>query len=242
MSTELTPGPNRKRNHCAPSYASLVLGVGLALLGAALLASNLGWLDLRHLIWRFWPTILIVAGAAILLQRRTRQSLWGFVLIFWGFWIYADQLNWIRVNFWAVFGPTLLLLIGGTLVYRAVSGGHPRDGGATTDSYIRTYAVLSGSDLRPQSTPVTGAEITAIMGGVKLDLTNAQLEGDTAVVDVFALMGGIEIYAPREWEVVNKVAPVMGAYVDKRRPAPSAHAKTLIVRGTVVMGGIEVKD
>lgn len=240
MTAALPPGSSGPRDPRDPfSFGKVLLGVGLVAFGAALLAGNLGWFDMRQIVWRFWPTLLIIAGAAILLKRQN-QSLWGFVLIFWGLWIYADQLNWIRVNFWAVFGPTLLVLIGGSLVWRALSPVHGRT--ETSDSFVRSFAMVSGSEVRPQGVQFKGAELTAVMGGVKLDLTQAEVEGDAPVVDVFALMGGIEIHVPREWEVVNQVTALMGACVDKRRPATVSQAKRIIVRGMAVMGGIEIKD
>jgi hypothetical protein len=69
------------------------------------------------------------------------------------------------------------------------------------------------------------------------------MQGDTATIDVFAVMGGIEIFAPRDWDVTSKVVAFMGASVDKRRPAQTPTTrKTLVVRGFVFMGGIEIKD
>ena len=58
------------------------------------------------------------------------------------------------------------------------------------------------------------------MGGVKLDLSAAQLDGETPVIDVFAVMGGIEIYVPRDWEVVNNVAAIDGCL--RRQTSPVA--------------------
>ena len=80
------------------------------------------------------------------------------------------------------------------------------------------------------------------MGGVVLDLTGAQMEGDTATVDVFTIMGGIEIFVPRDWNVTTKVVSFMGACVDKRRPATMPATKTLVVRGFAFLGGIDIKD
>jgi predicted membrane protein len=240
MSNPVSTGPDGPREPGA--FLKVLLGAGLVLFGFVLLASNLGWFDMRRIVWSVWPTVLIIAGAALLAKRRSRQSLWGFVFLFWGLWIYADQLGWIRVNFWAFFGPTVLVLIGGALVWRAIGPTAGNNRGASSQSYIRTYAILSGSEIRPQSLTFKGAEATAVMGGVKLDLTGSQLESDTATIDAFALMGGIEIYVPREWEVVNNVTSVLGACVDKRRPAATPSGKRLVVEGMALMGGIEIKD
>ena len=101
---------------------------------------------------------------------------------------------------------------------------------------------MSGCELRPVSRPFRGADLTAVMGGIKLDLADARMEGDSATVEVFAFWGGIEIYVPPDWTVTSKVTTLLGGFVDKRRPTSVVPTKTLIVRGMVVMGGIEVKN
>ena len=108
--------------------------------------------------------------------------------------------------------------------------------------YIRTFAMLSGSELRPMSRPFRGADLSAILGGVNLDLTSARMEGDSARIEVFAFCGGIEIHVPPDWTVTSKVATLLGGYSDKRRPTTILPTKTLIIDGFAVMGGIEVKN
>ena len=104
---------------------------------------------------------------------------------------------------------------------------------------------MSGTEHKPTQ-PFQGANLGAVMGGVKLDLTGAEMQGDTATIEIFATWGGIEIFAPRDWGVTSKVVTFMGACVDKRRPvaapAPGTPRKTLVVQGFVLMGGIEIKD
>jgi predicted membrane protein len=108
--------------------------------------------------------------------------------------------------------------------------------------YIRSFAVLSGSEMRPMSRPFRGADLSAMFGGVKLDLTSARMEGDSARIEVLAFCGGIEIHVPPDWTVTSRVATLLGGFSDKRRPTTTIATKTLIVDGFAVMGGIEVKN
>ncbi len=224
------------------TYHSVLVGALIATFGLTLLANNLGWTDMRSVMRQFWPFALVVFGIANLFNDRPGSQFWGLVMIIAGLWIYAAQRDWIHVPFWAVFGPTVLILLGGTVVWRAMTQpARPADS-AEPSAYINTFAVMSGSEHKP-SLPFQGANLGAVMGGVKIDLTSAEMQGDTATIDVFAVMGGIEIFAPRDWDVTSKVVTFMGASVDKRRPAQAPTVrKTLIVRGFVFMGGIEIKD
>jgi hypothetical protein len=108
--------------------------------------------------------------------------------------------------------------------------------------YIRSFAILSGSELRPMSRPFRGADLSAVLGGINLDLTSARMEGDNARVDLFAFCGGIDIHVPPDWTVTSKVATLLGGFTDKRRPTTTLPTKTLILDGFAVMGGIEVKN
>jgi hypothetical protein len=56
------------------------------------------------------------------------------------------------------------------------------------------------------------------------------------------MMGGIEIFAPRDCEVTVKALSLMGAVVDKRRPATVPTTRHLIIEGFTVMGSVEIKD
>jgi hypothetical protein len=230
----------------------MIFGLLIAALGAIFLAESLGWVEGRELLRRFWPAAFVALGVAVVLQPETRGAsrFWGFVPILAGIWIFAYQEEWIEVDFWDLFFPAILLVFGGSLVWRAYQaprerpvgeGGPPRD----ADAYVRAFAVMAGNEIRSTAKNFRGAELGAFMGGVVLDLTGAEFEGDSAAIDVFAMWAGIEIKVEPGVKVVSKVIPLMGAFEDKTPPPTradgAAPGKTLLVRGFVVMGGVEVK-
>jgi predicted membrane protein len=215
-----------------------LIGVLIIAAGAVLLGGNLGLIDSHYVFRNFGPLIIFLAGVALLARRRHDQVMLGLVLMFVGAWAFATHQQWIKIQFWAVIGPLVLVLAGGSVVWRAFNRPTPEGAG---DAYIRTFAIFSGSQLRP-TVPFEGADITAIMGGVKVDLSSAPMAHDTATIDVFALMGGAEIYVPRDWDVTVRVVSLMGGVSDKRRPATAPATKHLVIRGMAVMGGVEIKD
>ena len=65
---------------------------------------------------------------------------------------------------------------------------------------------------------------------------------DEVVIDVSVIMGGIELRVPETWRVVIKGVPIMGGFSDETRTPSSPKAKVLLLQGSVVMGGVEIKN
>src|SRR5215472_5590781 len=110
--------------------------------------------------------------------------------------------------------------------------------GSSTESDFNETAVLGGVDRQNNSQHFRSGEATAFMGGIKLDLRDAVMEGNEASIDVTTVMGGVELHVPREWTIVNRVTPVLGGVEDHTRSGDGS--KRLIVEGTVVMGGLNI--
>jgi predicted membrane protein len=240
----VAPGPGH--SHQALISARLVVGIVIVCIGAILLADNLGWFDARYVLRNLWPLALVAVGVTMVRSPDHRRSRsWGWVLITVGTWIFLDRIGWIHVSLWNLLLPGLLLFVGGTLVWRAINGPPKSKPISSADDhveFVRSFALMSGCELRPVSRPFRGADLTAVMGGIKLDLADTRMESDSATVEVFAFWGGIEIYVPPDWTVTSKVTTLLGGFVDKRRPTSVVPTKTLVVQGMVVMGGIEVKN
>lgn len=230
----------------------LLVGLWVIALGGIFLAGNLGWLDTHQTFRVFWPLLLVLVGTSMVVQPSTQRThRWGWVIIGIGTWIFFDKIGWLNVSLWQLAFPMVLLGIGGMLVWRAFSG-PPQEGAAAAaaepeivdehSEYVRSFSVMSGTELRPVSRPFRGADLSAVMAGVKLDLTAARMEGDVATIEIFAFWGGMEIYVPPDWTVTSKVASLMGGFVDKRRPTSTVATKTLVITGLIVMSGIEVKN
>jgi LiaF transmembrane domain len=110
-----------------------------------------------------------------------------------------------------------------------------------TNSSMSAMAILGGVSRGNNSRAFRRADLLAIMGGCEIDLRQAAINGE-AVIDVFAMWGGIEIRVPENWTVVSRVVPLMGGIVDKTRPPQGASAHRLVLRGCAFMGGIEIKN
>jgi predicted membrane protein len=101
-------------------------------------------------------------------------------------------------------------------------------------------AMLGGTKTVNSSDDFRGGQAVAVMGGCEIDLRKASVAAEEAVLDVFAFWGGVVVIVPEDWEVDNQVNAFLGGVEDKSHPAPGSKQR-LVLTGTVIMGGAEVK-
>ena len=233
MDTGAAPPPTRLTAH-------LMFGLLIILVGSVLTLDNLGIAQMRYVL-PYWPVGLIVLGAAKLWQVRGGEgsAVGGVLFAVVGTWLLLDNLEIIDVSIFA-FWPVLLILAGVIIVWQGVQG-RPRRLSGRADDTINAIAILSGVNRGSNSNSFRGGELTAFMGGCEIDLRQAGVNGE-AVIDVFAMWGGIEIQVPENWRVIGRVTPIMGGFEDSTRPPQGASAHTLIIRGVVLMGGVDVRN
>lgn len=223
----------------------ILLGAFILIIGVLSLVDNLNIFNTRSLL-QFWPTVFIVLGALKIVQAKNNSGyLIGGTLITAGIVMTLNRLGFISFNmrdFWPVF-----LIIGGLLIIfkdrikntREMTGSNALSSSGS-DSKIDVVAVMSGNQGKISSPDFRGGEITAIMGGVELDLRAASIETE-AVLNVFAVWGGIVLKVPNDWTIINNGIAIMGGIDDKSVPAMSS-GKRLVITGYAIMGGVEIKN
>jgi predicted membrane protein len=223
----------------------LVIGLSIALAGLLFTLDNLRIVHAEDFL-SYWPIVLVAIGLAQLVQSRTWGAyIWGLVLVGGGFWILGENLGIVTMSIWKL-SPLLLVLLGGSMIWRAVSApggalGPPSD----SDRFIRGTAVMGGFERTSTSADFRGGDLVAVMGGCKLDLRRATIAGGEAVIDVLAIMGGVGLLIPDTWTVEARILPLMGGVTNRARSvaAPEgAPRQRLILRGTAFMGGVDVKN
>lgn len=124
-------------------------------------------------------------------------------------------------------------------------GNGPESPNGPEDPQIDMDFVLGGGEPRVESKNFRGGRINAVLGGFKLDLTHADIEGTEAVLYVNAVMGGGEIVVPETWLVDMHGSAFLGGYDNKTRyfqPDATKPVKRLVIRGNAMLGGIEIKN
>jgi predicted membrane protein len=218
----------------------LMLGVTIAVVGVLFTLDNLHILRAREYL-QFWPLALIAVGLVHVSQAKSAAGMvGGGIWILVGVLLLGNRLGYIHANVWS-FWPLILVLVGARIVWQTMDTHRVADGGDASAT-VSAIAVMGGFERRITSHEFRGGELTAFMGGGKLDLRDAMPAGGQAVINVFAMMGGFEILVPETWRVISEVTPFMGGIEDKSRTSTNPSAPCLVIRGFVMMGGVTLKN
>jgi predicted membrane protein len=251
---------DRNRTACRPALdpnsgtisSGLIIGLGIVAVGVLFLLGNFGvpveW------VWGYWPVILIAIGLAKLVDaRETSARTGGAVMMIVGLVLIADKIHlpfFNNISVWQLW-PIGLIVFGLMMLWGALEGkglagvtaGIPW-GGATTPGNCNMFSIFGGSN-RKVSGDFKGADLVAVFGGGGLDLRNATMAADQAVVNVNAIFGGFEVRVPDTWLVQVQVTGIFGGHEDKtHQPDPRLvpNPKRLLVRGSTIFGGLGVKN
>lgn len=246
MSDETLISPRRCRR-------GLFFPLILIALGVIFLLDQLNYM---HAVRLLAPVVIIIFGLDLLIGRRGRNHfILGLAFLAGGVVMLMD-----RLGYWAFdigrYWPVILIAIGLSLLFRPYSPRRPRryvfasappaapavTAAEDSESFLDAVAVLGGYNRRITSQRFTGGRITAFLGGMQLDLTQAGMAGPEAVLDITAFLGGAELRVPNNWEIEVEGQPFLGGFNDETQQLPTPGAKRLVIRGVAFMGGVNIKN
>ncbi len=103
--------------------------------------------------------------------------------------------------------------------------------------------ILGGTDQKGRWRLASRLRIVAVLGGVSLDLGQAEPEASESVLTVVAVLGGVEITAPAGVPVQLSGFSLLGGKSDERPPGPRLPGCPLVrVRVCSLFGGVKVKQ
>lgn len=239
--------------HCKrrSKMKKFAFGLMVILTGIAFLGFNAGYFptEYRHIVIS-WQMLLIAIGLINISDRNSFFS--GSILIAIGVFFIIPKFPGFPANFVHVFWPVLLIFAGVMIIFKHMFFKRIHDKFRfehrvhefkNDSGYIEETNIFGGSKQVVTTPFFKGGRISNIFGGTELDLTQTSLEGDNNILEIECVFGGVEIKAPADWNIKIEITSVMGGFKDKYNYAPKTNdnGKLLIIRGSVVFGGGEIK-
>lgn len=216
----------------------------LIIAGSILLLKNLNLLPFEIPAYVFtWKMLLVAIGLIFLLKNR-----WfgGLLMIAIGSYFLLPEAFGIHIYDAYLFWPALLILMG-ILILTKPKFKKKKESNQPENqniNYMENTVIFGGDSKQVSSYDFEGGKITTIFGGLEMDLTNCYLSKENKVIDLFVVFGGVTLKVPKEWNVKTEVIPVMGGVGDNIHTMPDTYidpAAELLIKGTVILGGLEIK-
>ncbi len=207
-------------------------------LGVLFLLDSAGAIDGWKVVGEWWPLAIVALGVfSASAGGGTARS--ATVLIAVGLGLLAATSGVLGSDAWSYVWPAALVLIGLWIVF---GWGHRYGSRPNDDDEVHGIAVLGSARLATRSQSFRRASVTAILGGVTLDLTEALPVPGGAAIAITSLAAGVAVLVPRGWRVEIRGLPLLGGWDDTTdRSAVGSAPPRLEVQVLVALGGVEVK-
>jgi predicted membrane protein len=242
--------PTRPHHRVWPGL--FIVGAGILLLAREMNADIPDWIFT-------WPTLVICIGIVIGFQSGFRRSAW-LLIVAAGAFSLVDKLT-PDLHLHHYIYPVLLIFLGLFFIFRRRNEqwvrqrqewknswknswpnvGHGTNINTDTGEFIDSTSIFGSVKKIVLSKNFKGGDITCIMGGAEIDLSQADVQGPVRM-DITQLFGGTKLVVPGNWNVKTNVTSIFAGVEDKRvmQITTPDENKTLILDGTSIFGGIEI--
>jgi len=224
--------------------SAVMWGLALIAVGVILGGNALGLFNI-DLFFKGWWTLFIIVPCFIGLITNRDGWVGHLIGLLVGVSLLLACLDVIGFEMlWKLLLPGIVIIIGLSMIIKTLFG-HKFDKAVSKlrtehNDDDETGAVFSGVNIDMTGKEFKGKKVSAIFGGVKLDLRQAKIKKDV-VIDATAVFGGVDILVPDNVIVETKSNSFFGGVSNKRTVVPKSGAPTVYVNGSAMFGGIEVK-
>lgn len=216
--------------------------------------------------WLFsWPVILIILGLFFGIRKGFRGPGWLMFIVVGAVFLISDLKPELHIQrYW---GPILIIAAGIAFIFRPRknsfgerwmmwddctrshekknpgTGGEAKDGSSPpNEELLDVVSILGGTKKIIFSKDFKGGDVTSFLGGTELNLSQADIKGRVRL-DLTQIFGGTKLIVPPNWDIQPELVSIFGGIEDKRNLSGNIDpAKVLVLKGTSVFGGIEIRS
>lgn len=220
---------------------SILWGIALLAVSAVLTLNAFGITNIEIFFDGWWTLFIIVPSFIGLFNGHDKTA--NIIGLLIGTFLLLACQNILDFDIlWKLALPLIIAVIG----IKMIIGGIGRNRGfvksieANGDDVKTGFAAFSGQDINFDNEIFKGAELTAVFGGIKLDLRNAVFEGDT-VINTCCIFGGTDILLPQNVNIKVNSNSIFGGVDSKKHQNSKDNQYTVYLNGTCIFGGVDVK-
>lgn len=224
-------------------FRNIIWGLVLIIIGLIIGGNSLGITNI-DLFFDGWWTLFIIIPCFTGLFKETEKTgniiglLIGIALLL----ACQDIINFNLIG--KLWFPAILVCIGASIIFKDTIGGKVskeikklNENKTNQNEYCSTF---SGQDVKFDGEKFTGADLTAVFGGIKCDLRKSVIESDV-VINTSSIFGGIDIFVPENVKVKVKSSSIFGGVSDQKKHSENAEAHTVYINATCLFGGVDIK-
>jgi len=224
-------------------FRNTIWGLVLIILGLIFGGNALGITNINLFFDGWWTLFIIVPCFVGLFKDVDRTpNVIGLVIGISLLLACQDIINFdLIAKLWL---PAILVCIGASIIFKDVIGGKVNEqikklneNRKNKNEYCSTF---SGQNIKFDGETFTGADLTAVFGGIECDLRKAIIESDI-VINTSSIFGGIDIWVPENVKVKVKSSSIFGGVSDKKKHNENAESHTIYINANCLFGGVDIK-
>lgn len=223
--------------------SKILWGAVLIAIGVIFSLNAFGITDIKVFFDGWWTLFIIVpCFIGIFTDREKTGNIIGLLI---GLFLLLCCQNVLSFGMlWKLAIPAVIVIIGLKLILGGLFGDRAvkmiSESRQNGDNIKIGCATFSGQDMNFDGEVFSGAELTAVFGGVECDLRTAIIKKDCAIT-ASAIFGGIDIYVPDYVNVKINSNSIFGGVSGKNKRPPIQGGVTLYINATCIFGGIDIK-
>ena len=220
---------------------TVIVGVGILLLLA-----TTGLVEMRS-IWGWIALLFVLVGVWSLVRSEFRNLVGPVMVIAIAGTFFLRNVGIVPDGIIGTWWPIFVILFGVlVMVSRSRRRQRIQLEGVGGLGEVSVVSVFGSDDRRISTDRFAGAEVVAVFGDARLDLTDSGLGTTPAIVEVTAAFGDAEIRVPRDWNVRMETMSIFGSVRDRRpdrdEAEPVDSEPDAIITGVALFADIELRD
>lgn len=240
---------NSRWDHMHSTKGRIFSGAFVVVIGIILLMKQLG-VDFPG--WLFtWESLLIVIGLYIGIKHNFKHAGWLILIMIGGVLLIDDIYPETQLEnyLW----PAVVIFIGMIMITTAGKRKErwkewrercKRVGvEESTENMLDAVSIMGGVKKNVITKDFKGGEVTCILGGAEINLSQADFNGKV-ILEVTQIFGGTLLIVPANWEIQSENIAILGGIEDKRSVTDRVESdgKILVLKGVTIFGGIDIKS